>query len=72
MDTPQEQSSQCLRHVNPEATSPDCPSSTVDHGRTTASYWSGQQLASNLATGSMPRGTHYGKALALAGKPPVV
>ena len=38
----QEQSSQGLRHVNPETTSQHHPSSTVDHQRTTANYRSGQ------------------------------
>ncbi|XP_055441261.1 uncharacterized protein LOC129655187 isoform X3 [Bubalus kerabau] len=62
----QEQLSQCLRRVNPEATSPHHLSSTAAHRRTTANYGSGQQVTFTLAAGSTLRGTHHRKALGLA------
>ena len=72
MDTPQEQLSQGLRRVNPEATSPHHLTSTAAHRRATANYGSGHQVTVTLATGSTLRGTHYRKALGLAGKSPLV
>ena len=62
MDTPQEQLSQGLRRVNPEATSPHHLTSTAAHRRATANYGSGHQVTVTLATGSTLRGTHYRKS----------
>lgn len=56
-DRAQKQLTQCLFHLNPEATSQHCPSSTADHERTIA-----------LATGSTRRRRQKKVGLELTGK----